>query len=188
MMVMTEYQRKLVEENLELVNQVIRRRIGVTNGPMTSYDDLYQVGCEAICKAAMQYSPQKGIFAPYARKVIYNAMIDYCRHVGYRSQNQTDIFFDCDNSALAMLLMSSESEAALSDVEHSDAVQIFQKRKEEFTGVAKAGVEAMELRMEGYTTAEIAEMYGTTRNNITAWIARARKRLTADKELMSALK
>ena len=187
-MAMTEYQRKLVEENLDLVGQVIHSKMGITNGPMTSYEDLYQVGCEAICKAALQYSPQKGIFPPFARKVIYHSLIDYCRRVNYRSQNQTDIFFDCDNSAMAMLLISTESEAAMSDVDHSDAVRIFKKRKEEFSGIAKAGMEAMELQMAGYTTSEIADMYGTTRNNITAWISRARKRLVADQDLMAALR
>ena len=188
MMAMTEYQRKLVEENLELVNQVIRSRIGITSDPMTSYDDLYQVGCEAICKAAMLYSPQKCIFAPYARKVIYNAIIDYCRKACYRSQNQVNMECDCDNSPMAMLFVSKESEAALSDVNHSDAVRIFQQRKEEYSGVTKAGMEALELRMEGYSVIEIAEMYGTTKNNVYAWISRARKRLTKDKSLISALR
>ena len=187
-MTMTEYQRELVEENLDLVNKVIRGHIGVTNGPMTSYDDLYQVGCEAICKAAMQYSPKKGPFSPFARKVIYNALIDYCRHVGYRNRNQTDIFFDCDNSALAMLFISTESEAALSNVDHSDAVRIFHERKESYTGITKSGLEAIELQMKGYTVSEIAEMYGTTKNNVYAWISRARKRLVQDKDLISALK
>ena len=188
MMKMTEYQRKLAEENMDLVRQVIRGRIGIVNGPMTSYDDLCQAGCEAICRAAVRYFPEKGPFPPFARKVIYNAAIDYCRRMGYRSRNQTEIFFDCDNSALAMLLMDAGSENALQDVDGSDAVRLFRERKERASGVAKAGMEAMELQMQGYTTAEIADFYGTTGNNVRAWISRARKRLLEDGELMAALK
>ena len=45
--VMTDYQRKLTEDHLSLVNQVIRRRIRVRGLPMLSYEDLYSVGCEA---------------------------------------------------------------------------------------------------------------------------------------------
>ena len=187
MMKMTAYQQKLVEENLGVIDQVIRGRINIITGPMTSYDDFYQVGCEALCRAAMRFVPQKGTFASFAYSVIYNAIIDYCRHVTCSNRKQTEFFFDCDNSALSMLLMSAESEAALSDIDHSDAVQIFQKRKQEFSGVAKAGLEVLELQMEGYTTTEIAKIYGTTSNNVRAWVARARKRLRADRELLSAV-
>lgn len=187
-MQMTEYQKKLVEEHLSCVNYVIRTRIGLTNDPMLSYDDFYQVGCEALCKAAMRYRPQAGPFMPYAKRVVYNGLIDYCRHMGVRYRLQSDVLLDCDNSAMAMLLLSSEAENALSDVDHQDAMRIFQERKAAYTGIAKKGVEAMELQMEGYSVAEIAKMYDTTPNNVNAWISRARKKLKQDADMMSALR
>lgn len=43
MTIMTEYQRELVEQNLELVTQVIRKRIKVNGTVLQSYDDFYSV-------------------------------------------------------------------------------------------------------------------------------------------------
>lgn len=54
---MTDYQEALVLENLDLVNWVIRTRISIPNRPLLTYDDFYAIGCEAICRAALNYQP-----------------------------------------------------------------------------------------------------------------------------------
>lgn len=56
---MTDYQDALVLENLDLVNWVIRTRISIPNRPLLTYDDFYAIGCEAICRAALKYQPDK---------------------------------------------------------------------------------------------------------------------------------
>lgn len=58
---MTDYQEALVLENLDLVNWVIRTRISIPNRPLLTYDDFYAIGCEAICRAALKYQPDKPI-------------------------------------------------------------------------------------------------------------------------------
>jgi DNA-directed RNA polymerase specialized sigma24 family protein len=67
-------------------------------------------------------------------------------------------------------------------------MRIFHDRKAAYTGIAKKGMEAMELQTDGYSVAEIAKMYDTTPNNINAWISRARKKLKQDVDMMSALR
>lgn len=57
---MTDYQDALVLENLDLVNWVIRTRISIPNRPLLTYDDFYAIGCEAICRAALKYQPDRG--------------------------------------------------------------------------------------------------------------------------------
>lgn len=42
--------------------------------------------------------------------------------------------------------------------------------KEKYQGVARKGVEAIELKLQGYESVEIADLYGTTVNNVNAWI------------------
>ena len=41
---MTEYQRKVVEENLEIVDWVIRFRIKINGQVLQTYEDFYQIG------------------------------------------------------------------------------------------------------------------------------------------------
>ena len=52
---MTEYQRELVTQNLDLVDKIIRCRIGINGGPLLSYEDYYAVGCEALCRTDGYY-------------------------------------------------------------------------------------------------------------------------------------
>ena len=76
---MTEYQRTLVEENLDLLDRLILKHIGVSGRALQTYEDYYQIGSEALCRAAMQYDPSRGPFAPLGWRYAYNAIIDHCR-------------------------------------------------------------------------------------------------------------
>ncbi len=51
--------------------------------------------------------------------------------------------------------------------------------KEKYNGVARKSVEAIELKLKGYESTEIAEHYDTSVNNVNAWISRARSKLRA---------
>ena len=59
--------------------------------------------------------------------------------------------------------------------------------KEKYQGVARKGVEAIELKLQGYESVEIADLYGTTVNNVNAWISRARSKLRNEPALMEIL-
>ena len=59
--------------------------------------------------------------------------------------------------------------------------------KEKYSGVARKGVEAIELKMKGYETTEIAKLYGTSLNNVNAWISRARSKLRNEPILIEIL-
>ena len=60
---MTDYQRELVTTNMSVVDHVIRASIHVNNSALENYEDFYQIGCEALCKAAMSYNPSASAFA-----------------------------------------------------------------------------------------------------------------------------
>ena len=47
------------------------------------------------------------------------------------------------------------------------------------TGVVKKGIQAMRLRVNGYSTREIGVHLGAPDNYVTAWEAKARKYLRA---------
>ena len=182
---MTEYQNALVVENLDLVNWVIRTRISIPNRPLLTYDDFYGVGCEAICKAAMQYREEAGEFAPFACRYIYNAMIDHCRAMNYRAQRISDIDLGERGDLFDYYSYSEvDFESAITD---DAAMAALCACKEHYTGIARRGIEAIELKLQGYDSSEIAEIYGTTINNVNAWISRARSKLRNEPQLMDSL-
>ena len=56
-MKMSAYQRELVEQHLDIVDWVIRCRINVSGRPLQTYEDFYQIGCEALCRTVLPPEP-----------------------------------------------------------------------------------------------------------------------------------
>ena len=56
----------------------------------------------------------------------------------------------------------------------------FWRAKSNYNGITKKGIEAIALKYQGYSNAEIANLYHVKANHISAWISRARSRLKAD--------
>lgn len=180
---MTEYQHELVAQHLDLVDKVIRCRIGITGGPLLTYEDFYAVGCEALCRAAMYYKPDQGTFEGLARRFIYNAMIDHCR----KENSQLTIVAECDFEATidSGLFEAHDHRDSIDDVLYKRSFgEALRQCKGRYTGITLKGVEAIELKSLGYDTKEIAEQYGTTVNNINAWITRARSKLKLEPEFL----
>ncbi len=58
-----------------------------------------------------------------------------------------------------------------------DTLCLLNSMKKQYSGTVKLGIEAIELKVKGYTGKEIAEMYGVKPNLVGAWISRASNRL-----------
>jgi len=58
--------------------------------------------------------------------------------------------------------------------------QVLDYGKRTYSGVARLGVEALELKIAGYSGADIADLYGVKSNHVGAWISRAIKKLKKD--------
>ena len=176
---MTEYQRDLVETNLDLVDRVIKRHIDVTGGAYMSYDDLYQTGCEALCRAAMHYQPASGTFYALAQKCIYNALIDYCRKVNTSLRRMTvKDFWELERCCEAHPSFTAT-------VIRANTLMFLGEYAKQYTGIAQKGIEAMMMKQYGYTSREVAEHFGTTVNNVNAWISRAREKLRKEQEIQN---
>ena len=79
---LTDSQRELVEHYLSVVDWVIMDHIKVN--PQVcglDYGDVYQEGCLHLCRAAASYTGPVEKFGAYARKVVRNGLISYCRQV-----------------------------------------------------------------------------------------------------------
>ena len=171
--IMTDYQRELVIEHLGLIDQVIRKRIRVRGTPLLSYEDFYSVGCEALCDAAMRYRPEEGEFEPYAYVMVYHAMIDHCRKQNRQQSFASDLSVDVDNEAISLEVLSTTDGDIEDALDWANLARVVSECKKDFSGVARLGIEALELKSLGYTSREIAERYNTTVNNVNAWISRA---------------
>lgn len=77
--VLNAEQQEMVEQHLDLVSIILRKYIS-TNEQIRGleYDDLYQCGCLALCKAAYHYDGRVK-FETFAGTVIRNALLDECR-------------------------------------------------------------------------------------------------------------
>ena len=184
-MQMNDVQRALVEENLSLVGQTIARHIRYNEDICgMGADDLYQEGCWALCHAAMTYDQTgRGTpFSAYARPVIRNHLLDHCRRVLSQREHLPTV---------ALEVPVSEDipppKAWLRDVNGQEVWdaqilvdQLLEHGRRTCTGVARLGVEALALKVKGYTGADIARMYHTTPNHVGAWISRAAEKLRGD--------
>ena len=166
---------KLIEQHMNCVHWVICRFIRVNPGVCgLEYDDLYQEGCIALWRAAETFNDQQGVqFHSYAISVIRNHLVDYCRKI--QSQNAIVVpLEDWDTEASRQSAVAWDGESSL----YVERVLEYGKRT--YSGVAKLGVEALELKIAGYSGTEIAKLYGVQPNHVGAWISRAAAKLKKD--------
>lgn len=179
---LTRTQQLMVEQNLSVVLRTIRRSIGTNEGVCgMGREDLYQEGCVALCHAAASYNPQAGAqFSTYAETVIHNHLLDYCRTLqAKRRYGQVISLDDCREDST-----SRERLAAYDDRDRQEnrlcLAQLLEHGRRSYSGVAKLGIEAMELKVKGYSGADIAKLYGVDQRQVGAWISRAAQKLKKD--------
>lgn len=178
---LNDSQRRLAEQNLKIVSRVIYRHITV-NGDMVGfeYDDLYQEGCIWLCKAAASFQPEKGaLFTAYAEKVVANGLRTYCRLMGGKQKWGRCIPLYSDPDTMQSILEQIPDAAYPEDemLAEMDVMQLLRHMKRQYTGTVRLGIEAIELKVKGYSGKEIAAMYGVKPNLVGAWISRAKQKL-----------
>ena len=80
---LTKAQQELVAQNLPVVHWVICDYIHVNPTICgLEYSDLFQEGCLWLCKAAATYKDdRRAQFSTYAKTVVKNGLLSYCRKV-----------------------------------------------------------------------------------------------------------
>jgi len=182
-------QQELVQSSLYVVKNVIKYHIYTDRNTIgLEYDDLFQEGCSALCRAAVSYDGSTQ-FSTYAGAVVKNALISYCRKISNRQKKVPFLSLDdpvsgCEDSSAAHLDTLVTSPDPVKDV---SAIRLLESVKPKFSGVALLGIEALELKIKGYSGAEIAEMYGVRPNHVGAWISRAAQKLRLDDQFTAEL-
>ena len=166
-MTLNDTQRKHVEDNMGLVGKVIKDKVHGVNGlGIYTYDDLFQIGCIGLCKAAA--TDRDACFSTYAYRLIWNgicsALIYANRRTGKEVPTEPKVL-----STYEAEIVPQQTDNTLTD--------LLDEAERSAAGVTAKGIRALRLMADGYTAREIGEQMGARANNVTAWVSRARRYL-----------
>ncbi|MCM1214948.1 MAG: sigma-70 family RNA polymerase sigma factor [Lachnospiraceae bacterium] len=185
---LTPAQQELVETNLSIVRWVITESIHVNETIYGfEYDDLYQEGCVWLCHAAATYNAGLARFPTYAKKVVRNGLLSYCRQMCAIQHRLSRLTIGehgeliCDGLPLAQ---PDDFESRISTLE---TLELLASREKDYRGVAKLGIEALELKIKGMSVSEIAQLYHVPPAHVGAWISRSVQKLQKDSSFLSGL-
>jgi len=165
-------QRELVEQNIKLVHYVINKYFSVKNNNLgLEYDDLFQVGCMGLMKAAEKFNKDKGYkFNTFADTVIKNTIIDYLR------SSKRQYVAPVEKQLLEQI---AQDDNILNCLDKKELLALLESVKENYTGDKRKGIEVIEFLILGYDAKKVSEIYNTTTKNIHRW------RYVAKKELLN---
>lgn len=174
-MMLTVGQQKRVEENIGLVHKVIKDKVhGAGQWGIHTYDDLFQIGCIGLCKAAA--TDKGGTFSTYAYRLIWN---EICSALIQSARRQAE--------EVVADVMPYMAEEITSEEEHVESRmelnRIFALVQAEGSPSVVKGVHALVLMSQGYTSREIGAQMGAAANLVCAWASKARKFLQNHQEL-----
>ena len=180
---LTTAQQRLVEENLTIVERVLR--FDIYANPCVAglgYEDLYQEGCVWLCNAALAFNPVRGSFAPYARRVVQNGLVGYCRNVLSKYQRTVSLG-DLEPAALTAL----EAQNAVSSHTKCETPLLLATAESQYSGVTRKGIHALALQVSGMPLSAVAVRMSAPPNHVSAWISRAVHKLRSDESFLSSL-
>ena len=182
--ILTHEQQILVENNLSVIDKALNLFI-IPDETVCGLgrSDLYQEGAVALCKAAAFYDGKSAKFSTYATTVVRNHLYNCCKAANTHQRLLPSISLDIDYSdedqppPFLEPSVPDEIDDLLNQMDTSDLLANCKRR---YSGVARLGVEALELQIKGLSGASIARMYRTTPNNVGAWVSRAKAKLRKD--------
>ena len=185
---LTPDQKKLAENHLSIVHWIIRENISVNDSIYGfEYDDLYQEGCIWLCHAAASYNAGLAKFPTYAKKVVRNGLLSYCRKM-YAEQKYFIKLADAESGeSLNAYPTLHQSDAFTSQTGTMETLELLAAASKEFSGVSKLGSEALALKVQGLATSEIAARYHASPSHVGAWISRASQKLRDSPSFLSGL-
>lgn len=180
---LTADQQRLVEENLTIVERVLR--FDINANPCVAglgYEDLYQEGCVWLCNAALTFDPARGNFASYARQVVQNGLVSYCRNLTGKQSRMISLA-EMEPTALAALEVQHN---APFDIERETPL-LLAAAESQYSGVTRKGVHALALQVSGIPLTAVATRMSAPPNHVSAWISRAFHKLRNDESFLSSL-
>lgn len=173
-MMLNDEQRIVVEENMGLIGKVIKDRgHGLGQPGFMSYEDLYQIGCLGLCKAAA--TDRGGCFSTYAYRIIWNEICDALIKTSRLNSKET-LLEPEDNCG--KIQISGDSRLELIELRCQ-----LQNARDRAKGCTAKGITCLMLSLDGYSSKDLGRIYGTDAAAVRMWMTKARRFLKEQPEL-----
>ena len=173
-MTLTERQQRIVEDNMGLVGRAIKDKVhGLGQEGAFTYDDLFQIGCIGLCKAAA--TDKGGCFSTYAYRLIWNEICDALVKTTRVNQNETVME--------ANDILRGVQEHMPDPLEACELKQILESARRSADGVTAKGVQCLMLSAQGYTSSDLANIFNVNASAVRMWMTKARRYLRDFPEL-----
>lgn len=185
---LTLVQQQLVEQHLSVVYWVIHESIHVNEQIYgLAYDDLYQEGSIWLCKAAVSYKAGTAKFSTYAKKVIQNGLISYCRQQTHTECRFGHLTAGADGELVADGRRLEPPDDFTRQISMIETLELLESRRNAYSGVAQLGIIALELKLKGMCVSDIAKLYEVPPSHVGAWISRSLQKLRNDTCFLSGI-
>ena len=165
-MKLTREQQIKVEENLGLVYKVLGYKLkGQSAVGNYIREDLFQVGCIGLCKAAA--TDKGGTFSTYAYRLIWHEICDVL--VKANKQRNAEVFDEYERD-----IPDANTDELRAEISFDVVRELVLAKPEAPPHIVK-GIDAMLLMAKGYTCREIGERMGASDNLVSAYVSKARK-------------
>ncbi|WP_314724534.1 sigma-70 family RNA polymerase sigma factor [Enterocloster bolteae] len=174
-MKLTVEQQRKAEENMGLVHQVIKDKVhGYNQWGFHTYDDLFQIGCIGLCKAAA--TDKGGTFSTYAYRLIWHEICD-------ELIRSTKRYADEMVADVTPYISTEPEQDVFQNELRMDLSEVLSLARKDASPSTTKGIDAMILMSQGYTSSEIGERMGASAKLVCAWVSKARKFLKARSEM-----
>ena len=164
-MTLTEEQKLVVENNMGLVGKVLKDKLHGGNAmAYYSHEDLFQIGCIGLCKAA---ATDKGIGCFSTE--ICDALILANKRVASEAEMDDDLMTPADQS--------------FPSAEHFDLKDALKRALKVAPVGLRKGIIAALLMAEGYSSQEVGVRLNMPANTVRALSSRARRYIQSRPEL-----
>jgi RNA polymerase sigma factor (sigma-70 family) len=145
---------ELVTDNQNLVHAVIHKFYEGRD----EYDDLFQIGCIGLWKAAERYDPSRAKFSTFATKYIFNAIGCYLRKKHLATVPLETGIGEGLTIADTITDRTQDVEGVLTKIVISENLKYLSKKQ----------LIILNLMLLGYGTTGIAQMLKVSKQNISA--------------------
>ena len=186
--VLTNSQKELVEKNLLVVHWVILQNIHIHESIYgLGYDDLYQEGCIWLCHAAVTYEEKYALFSTYAKTVVRNGLFSYCRQLYAKEGHSSHLSLSEYEEYISDGIVSAATDTVEKQISLLETLDLLETSKGAYQGVARLGIEALELQIKGFNISDIAKLYDVPPSHVGAWVSRSAQKLKKDKNFLSGI-